>query len=233
MEKLIQGILHFRKHELPNRRAMFSRLAQGQAPDTFFLTCADSRVVPNLLSSSEPGDLFTVRTVGNLIAPASDDGTAIGDVSEAAAVEYALVALGVKHLVICGHSRCGAMDAVLSNAVPSGAPNLVEWLKLGTPSLDRVERAAFVARDLSPSDRLSQVNVLQQLDHLRSYRLVGQREDAGEIRLHGWWFDVATGETHIYDEERGGFVLLDDEEGERLLGGRIARPHLTLVPPPG
>lgn len=231
MEKLIRGILDFRTNHLPTRRAMFETLAKGQSPDCLFLTCADSRVVPNLLTQGEPGALFTVRTVGNFIAPAGKDGAAIGDVSEAAAVEYALLALGVKEIIICGHSRCGAMQAVLDKPTIPGAPNLIEWLAIGAPSLERVARAELIDHEHLPLvEQLSQVNVLQQLDHLRSYHLVREREDAGAIRLHGWWFDVATGETHIYDGERGGFVLLDDVEAQRILDRAVPAPRLTFAP---
>ena len=229
MDKLIRGLLAFRQTELPKRRAMFERLGAGQDPDTLLLTCADSRVVPNLLSSTEPGDLFTIRTVGNLIAPAGDDGAAIGDVSEAAAVEYALLLLDVKDVVVCGHSRCGAMSAALDNKTVPDAPNLMEWLKLATPTLDRVARAELVDHSLPLVEQLSQVNVLQQLDHLRTYHVVREREDEGRLHLHGWWFDVSTGETHVYDSARGGFVLLDEEEAERILRELIPPPHLTLT----
>lgn len=226
MDKLIRGILDFRRNELPARREVFRKLADGQAPDTLFLACADSRVVPNLFSSTEPGDLFTIRTVGNLIAPAEADGSAIGDVSEAAAVEYALIALDVRDVVVCGHSHCGAMSAVLSGKVPPGAPNLREWLELARPSVERFADAHGIDPSLPTHDRLSQVNVLQQLDHLRTYSVVREREDAGRVRLHGWWFDVATGETHIYDEDRGGFVLLDEQEAARIAAHAVPAPHL-------
>ncbi|MDQ3034040.1 MAG: carbonic anhydrase [Myxococcota bacterium] len=228
MDKLIRGIVHFRTHELPARRDMFARLANGQSPDTLFLACADSRVVPNLLSSTEPGDLFTIRTIGNLIAPAVTEGGPKNDVSEAAAVEYALLVLGVRDVVICGHSRCGAMDATLAGMRFPAAPHLEEWLELAKPSLDRFERATYIDASLPPSDRLSQVNVLQQLDHLRSYAVVREREAEQGVRLHGWWFDVATGETHIYDSDRGGFVLLDEHEAERILSHSVPAPKLSL-----
>jgi carbonic anhydrase len=230
VDKLIRGLVRFREHELPKRRALFEELARGQSPDTLFLTCADSRVDPNLLVQGEPGDLFTIRTVGNLIAPAASDGGALGDVSEAAAVEYALLALDVKDVVICGHSLCGAMSAIVDGLEVPGAPNLIEWLAHGTPSLERVLRAEHIDHGLPLAEQLSQVNVLQQLDHLRSYPVVRDRERAGEIRLHGWWFDVATGNTHIYDLERGGFVLLDAEEADRILRHAVPAPRLTFVP---
>lgn len=228
MEKLIRGLIHFRQTELPKRRAHFEELGEGQDPDTLLLACADSRVVPSLKTSSQPGQLFIIRTVGNLIAPAGEDGIALGDVSEAAAVEYALLVLNVKHVVVYGHSRCGAMAAAASGKDLPGAPNLVEWLRVATPTVERVQKAELVDHSLPFVEQLSQVNVLQQLDHLRTYRPVLEREEAGTLHLHGWWFDVGTGETHVYDSARGGFVLLDEVEAERILENQIPAPHLTL-----
>lgn len=233
MDKLIRGLLHFRRNDLPGLRPKFEKLASGQEPDTLFLACADSRVVPNLMlgMSGEPGELFTVRTVGNLIAPADLDGHGMGDVSEAGAVEYAVQVLGVKDVVICGHSRCGAMAAVLAGTEKlKGAPNLVRWLDHGVPSLDRVKLAENIDHTLPLVEQLSQVNVLQQLDHLRSYGFVKDREERGELTLHAWWFDVATGETSIFDSQRGGFVVLDEEEAARILGHTVPAPRLTFAP---
>lgn len=234
MKKLIQGLMQYRREELPKRRQMFKRLAEeGQDPDTLFLACADSRIVPNLLTMGEPGELFTVRTVGNLIAPAGEGGMGLGDVSEAAAVEYSLIVLDVRDVVICGHSHCGAMKTVLDGGKDlEGAPNLAEWLKHGVPSIERVKNARFIDHSLALVEQLSQVNVLQQLDHLRTYDFVREREERGDVHLHGWWFDVATGETWVYDEERGGFVTLDDEEAERELTHAGKAPRLTLPPMP-
>lgn len=229
MDKLIKGILHFRKHELPGRREMFARLAQGQDPDTLFLACADSRVVPNLLSTTEPGDLFMIRTIGNLMPKAGASGQAEGDVSEGAALEYALQLLDVTNVIVCGHSHCGAMEAAIKRQKFPGMPNLEEWLELANPSLDRFELAEGIDPSLPAADRLSQVNVLQQLDHLRTYAVVAEREGTGHVHLHGWWFDIATGETHIYDSDRGGFVLLDEEEAERILANAVPAPRLTMI----
>lgn len=232
MEKLIRGLLSFRQNELPKLRDKFAELAKGQNPTTLFMACADSRVVPNLLVgvANEPGQLFTIRTVGNLISPNAGDGRGKGDVSEAGAVEYALLVLGVKDIVICGHSKCGAM-AALCNGTRNGslaqAPNLIEWLEHGAESLRRVGHVNFIDKNLPKEEQLSQVNVLQQLDHLRTYPFVAEREARGEVTLHGWWFDVATGDTHVYDSERGGFVLLDEAEAQRILEHIVPSPRLV------
>jgi len=217
MKKLIQGLLDFQRHSLPPYRATFARLAKGQSPDCLFITCADSRVVPNLLVSMDPGDLFVMRNVGNMVAPGDETGQSVGDRSEAAAVEYALLHLPVVDVVICGHSSCGAMKALLGGDVDPRAPNLSDWLDLGRGALQSLERSGQVGVGLEPADRLSQLNVLQQLNHLRSYPLVRERLAAGTLRLHGWWFDIGNARVHAYRPGRECFVPIDELEGEQML----------------
>jgi Flp pilus assembly pilin Flp len=161
MDKILRGVSEFIRRRRPRLRATFKRLAHGQNPSALLLTCSDSRVVSSLLLGTDPGDLFEVRTVGNLIAPASEKGTtSVGDESEAAAIEYALLALDVKHVVVMGHSGCGAMKAVLKGSVPAGASNLERWLvharasqeKLGRPRIDaRLPPRTVCRRPMSSS----------------------------------------------------------------------------------
>jgi len=227
MDKLIRGIIEFRQNKLPSLAERFRKLAEeGQSPDVLFFACSDSRVEPSLIVSTDPGDLFMVRTVGNLVAPASSGGVSVGDVSEASAIEYAVHVLGVKHVVVCGHSRCGAMKAALSGREKlTGAPNLAEWLAHAEPSKGRLERSPFIDANLPPEDRLSQANVLEQLDHVATFARVREMADNSTLTLHAWWFDVATGNVHVFDEERGGYILLDEDEAERVLSGRSAFHH--------
>src|SRR5215813_6849198 len=124
MRKLIMGIVDFRERLLPQYAERFRDLALAQKPDALFITCSDSRVVPDLLASTHPGDLFTMRNVGNLIPPATADGVSTGDLSEASAIEYSVLVLKVRHIVVCGHSECGAMKAALARKQVSEAPNL-------------------------------------------------------------------------------------------------------------
>jgi carbonic anhydrase len=217
MKKLIKGLLDFQRHSLPPYRATFARLANGQTPDCLFITCADSRVVPNLLVSMDPGDLFVIRNVGNMVSPSDEKGESMGDWSEAAALEYALLHLPVVDVVVCGHSGCGAMKALLSGNVDQRAPNLGQWLDLGQSARRSLEQGGWVGEGLSPTDRLSQLNVLQQLEHLRTYPLVQERLAAGTLRLHGWWFDIGHAQVHAYRPERECFVPIDEQEGEKML----------------
>ena len=139
MRKLIAGIVEFRERQLSKYAERFRDLALAQSPDTLMVTCSDSRVVPDLLASTHPGDLFTMRNVGNLIPPATAEGISIGDVSEASAIEYAVLVLKVAHIVVCGHSECGAMKAVLARNPRPDAPNLEKWLHHASTAAFRLE----------------------------------------------------------------------------------------------
>lgn len=211
MKKLLDGIAEFRRKVRPTYRETFAHLALGQSPDCLFVACSDSRVVPNLFASTEPGDLFVVRNVGNLVPVCGPSGLAATDRSEGAAIEFALRSLHVRDVVVCGHSECGAMRALLSGGYPGGSPNLEHWLDVGRSSVGRMERAAGVGAHLPLHDRLSQVNVLQQLENLRSYPVVQERIAAGELGLHAWWFDLAGAEVQAFDVDRGQFVPLGEE----------------------
>jgi carbonic anhydrase len=224
MDKILRGVSEFIRRRRPRLRATFKRLAHGQNPVALLLTCSDSRVVSSLLLGTDPGDLFEVRTVGNLIAPATDKGTAsVGDESEAAALEYALLALDVKNLVVMGHSGCGAMKAVLKGSVPAGASNLERWLVHAKASQEKLARAPGIDERLAPEDRLSQANVLQQLEHIVSYALVAERVGRGEVELHGAWFDVERADLHVWSVAERRFVRMDEEVIARALSRRAAR----------
>ncbi|HLT30993.1 MAG TPA: carbonic anhydrase [Myxococcaceae bacterium] len=216
MKKLVRGILEFRQKGFPAYRETFAKLAAGQSPDALFVSCSDSRVVPNLFASTHPGELFVVRNVGNMIPPGDDDNHALGDTSEASAVEYAMFELKVRDIIVCGHSSCGAMKALCA-PVPPAAWNLASWLKLGDRAVQRLKSGEFAETGLPEQDRLSQINVLQQLEHLRSYPMVSERIATGEVRLHAWWFDIHAATVHDYREDLGRFVPIDEVEGERIL----------------
>ena len=208
MKRLLDGIRDFHERVRPAYRERFAHLALGQAPDCLFIACSDSRVVPNLFASTDPGDLFVLRNVGNIVPPGG--ATCTGDGSAGAAVEFAALTLGVRDVVVCGHSGCGAMRAVLSGERVERAPNLDRWLDYTTPSIARAAREEGLAPSLSPADRLSQAHVLQQIDHLRSYPVIAERLAEQSLALHAWWFDVAHAEVLAFDAASGAFTPLVD-----------------------
>jgi carbonic anhydrase len=217
MRKLIKGIIDFRERLLPQYEGRFRDLAQGQSPDALFITCSDSRVVPDLLVSTDPGDLFVMRNVGNLVPPANVDGASTGDLSEASAIEYSVLVLNVTSMVVCGHSECGAMNAALARQPMPQTPNLSRWLHHCSSALFRLHQEGPLDARLSPCDQLSQLNVLVQLEHLASYPIVRDRLAAGKLHLSGWWFDIAKGEMFAYQRDRRVFETIDRKMAEKLL----------------
>jgi carbonic anhydrase len=220
--KLMEGILNFREQMLPKYAERFRKLAAKQTPDALFIACSDSRVMPSLVMSAHPGDLFMMRNVGNLIPPATTDGNSTGDVSEASAIEYAVLVLKISAIIVCGHSECGAMKAVLAQGGRPDAPNLNKWLQHAHPTTVRLKQESSLDVGLKPHDRVSQINVLLQLEHLASYPIVRERVASGALRLHGWWFDVGSGSMYAYDEADGRFQLIERKLVKRMVGRRLA-----------
>jgi carbonic anhydrase len=217
MKKLLNGIVDFRKNVRPLVKDTFAQLALGQRPDTLFIACSDSRVVPNLFASSDPGDLFVIRNVGNLIPPCGDDGHSTADESEAAAIEFALLSLPVTSIVVCGHSECGAMDFLSRGQERGDAPNLTSWLRHGRDSVKMLESGVRTDASLQRHNLLSQLNVLAQIEHLKTYPLVRERVAQGRLRLHGWWFDIKEANVYEYEHDEQGFHLIDSTYARVLL----------------
>lgn len=210
MKKLIQGIIDFRRHRIDDYREKFSTLAQGQSPDTLFIACSDSRVVPNLFASTDPGDLFVIRNVGNLIPPCHPDGHSTGDKSEGAAVEFSVLNLNVSDIIVCGHSECGAIQAILNGRELFPGDHLKSWLEYGDAAPSLRSRIDFSGTALTEHNKISQANVLLQLEHLRTYPLVEKRMKDGSLHLHGWWFDIASGFVYSFDQATMRFGVIEE-----------------------
>lgn len=215
MKKLVQGIIDFRQSLTPEKRELFAKLALGQKPDTLFIACSDSRVVPNLFASTNPGDLFVLRNIGNLIPPAS--GTHL-DCSASAVLEFAVFSLGVSDIIICGHSECGAMQALAAGCENLCCSHLKSWLQHGKEALRKVREGSHAfSSHLSEHNQISQMNVLQQIEHLKTYPFIQERLEKGEIRIHGWWFDIGQADVYCYESSLQRYVLIDEEEGQLLM----------------
>ncbi|SEL03507.1 SulP family inorganic anion transporter [Nonomuraea pusilla] len=193
--RLTAGAHEYHRRTAPLVRPIFSELARKQQPSHLFITCADSRIMPSLITSSGPGDLFTVRNIGNLVPRR---GTEPHDDSVVAAIEYATQVLGVRTITVCGHSGCGAMAGILSGGVRAGSmPGLRRWLRHGNHSLARFIETEGDRLHSGALDVLCRVNVQQQLENLRTYRKVDEQVRAGKLELVGLYFDIASARVHL------------------------------------
>ncbi|MFG2131903.1 carbonic anhydrase [Streptomyces sp. NPDC048751] len=172
----------------------YRKLAEGQYPEALFITCSDSRVIPALITGARPGEIFELRNAGNIVPPHGRPGAS----GEAATIEYALEVLGVQDIVVCGHSHCGAMGALKSGDDLSALPGVDAWLELARPRLTPVLDGDV--RDPSLPD-VAQLNVVNQLAVLRSYPAARQRIEEDRLRLHGWYYEVDTGQVHELDAD--------------------------------
>ncbi|GAA3502051.1 hypothetical protein GCM10019016_091590 [Streptomyces prasinosporus] len=205
--QLVRGISTFQRDTAPLVRGELARLArEGQRPTQLFLACADSRLVTSMITSSGPGDLFVVRNVGNLVPPPGEES---GDDSVAAAIEYAVDVLAVRSITVCGHSGCGAMQALLDSE-PGGVDTpLRRWLRHGLPSLERLgdtNRSWARLTGRAPADTVEQLcltNVVQQLEHLRAHPSVARALENGTLELHGLYFHVGEAQAYLLTERDG------------------------------
>jgi len=216
MQKLIQGIHKFQEENFRPLQGLFERLSKGQNPETLFITCSDSRIDPNMLTRSQPGDLFILRNAGNIVPP---HGAANG--GEAATIEFAVVALGVKDIIICGHSHCGAMQGLLHPEKVAALPAVSSWLSHAETTC-RIVRDNYGHLD---GDRLVtatvEENVLVQLENLRTLPAVASRLVKGDLHVHGWVYKIETGEVFAYDSTNGQFVpLAQYQPGEAVVRRR-------------
>lgn len=209
MKKLIQGIIDFRKHRLADYREKFSNLALGQSPDTLFIACSDSRVVPNLFASTDPGDLFVIRNVGNLIPPCDSEGRSGGENSAWAAIEFSILQLNISDIVVCGHSECGAIRSILEGRQKVIGEHLKSWLTYGEDAHSMSSKIKFSNGEMiAEHNKISQANVLLQLEHLKTYPLIQEKMKKGRLHLHGWWFDIGSGNVLSYDPSTRRFELI-------------------------
>lgn len=216
VDRLFDGVREFRDNVFPERREQFEELAKGQNPRILFITCADSRVVPEMITQTEPGELFVCRNIGNIV-PAY--GEMMGGVS--AVVEYAVVALGVTDIVVCGHSNCGAMAGLIrGEAALDKMPTVRSWLRNAHAARSVVE---VLHPDLTGGAKIQALveqNVVTQIQHLGTHPAVAAGVASGKLELHGWVYDIETGGIHLHDVTQGRMVPF--EEQRRRLARKVA-----------
>lgn len=206
MEHVLERATRFRDQVFPQQQALYRRLASdGQSPKALMISCADSRVVPELITQAAPGDLFVCRNAGNIVPPFSQ---ANGGVSSA--VEYAVMALGVRDIVVCGHSDCGAMKALSNPEALARMPNVAAWLRHAQAAHSVVCCAYHGLNDAEAARVLALENVVVQINHLRTHPSVASAVARGELTLHGWFFDIETGDILALDGDSGQFATVRD-----------------------
>jgi carbonic anhydrase len=204
MKRIIDGVLKFQRDVYPSQKGLFQQLSNAQRPQAMFIGCSDSRVVPELFTQQGPGDLFVVRNAGNIVPPYA---VAPGGVS--ASIEYAVAVLGVPEIVVCGHSGCGAMTAILRGSEQLEAlPEVARWLHFADAARHVVAEQHAQEDDETKLDALVRENVLAQLDNLLTHPVVANAVKSKEVRLHGWVFDIATAQVMSYDAQAGEFIPL-------------------------
>jgi carbonic anhydrase len=208
MQKLVQGIHHFQKTYFSSERKLFERLAEGQNPEALFITCSDSRISTDLLMQSNPGDLFVLRNAGNIIpaygAPNS---------GAAATIEFAVGGLGVKDIVVCGHSHCGAMKGLLNPETLRDLPAVAQWLSHAEATRRILKHNYQGLDDVHMLKAAVEENVLVQIENLRTHPSVAAKLAVGALHLHAWVYKIETGEVFTYDAEEGQYVQLSEEVG--------------------
>jgi carbonic anhydrase len=194
MIKLLPGLHQFRTEIHEKQEEFFAKLAKKQSPDAIFITCSDSRVVPELLTSTQPGDLFTLRNAGNIV-PMCEDHSG----GEEASIEFAVSHLNVKDIIVCGHSQCGAMKGLLNPESLSEMPAVARWLRHAEKTKKILEENYASV----PQDELLNIavqeNVLVQLENLRNLPCISRKLWTREVELHGWVYEIESGNVYIYD----------------------------------
>ncbi len=208
MEAIIDGVLRFQRDIHPEREDLFQQLARGQSPRAMFIGCADSRVIPEMLTQQGPGSLFVVRNAGNIVPPHSSMPGGV-----AASIEYAVCVLSIPDIVICGHSGCGAMTAILrGESELTKLPAVARWLQFAESARDAVLLEHAGAPETVQLDALIRANVLAQLAHIATHPPVAEALAAGRLRLHGWVYSIASGEIHGYDADTAQFAPLSSSK---------------------
>lgn len=205
MKKLIEGVQQFQRDSFRAKQSLFEQLAKGQQPLALFITCSDSRIDPNLITHTEPGELFVIRNAGNIVPPY---GMVHG--GEAATIEYAVSVLKVDDIIVCGHSHCGAMAGALAPESLGDLPAVRDWMSHADDSRSIVPKSyGHISDDSDPLTIAVEKNIVVQLEHVRSHPSVAAALTRNELTLHGWVYRFETGQVFAYNTEKNQFLPID------------------------
>ncbi len=207
MDKLKEGIVKFKNIDFESHKSLFTNLGNVQVPHTLFIGCSDSRVVPNLITNTLPGELFVVRNIANLVPPYRETEEFVATTS---AIEYAVQILNVENIVVCGHSNCGGCASLFDDpAELDKVPHVKKWLELAAPVREKVmqkmedesvERMEWMAE---------QINIVEQIKHLLTYPFITDKYIEGKLKIFGWYYIIETGEVYNYNKETGFFEVIE------------------------
>lgn len=207
MKKLIEGAVAFRQNDFETHEQLFSELGKAQKPHTLFIGCSDSRVVPNMITASMPGELFIIRNIANIVPLYKPEGEYLAAIS---AIEFAVESLEVENIVICGHSNCGGIAALYKPAEYfHKLPHTLKWLELALPVKEKVLKILPDGNHASREWMTEQMNVVEQIRHLLTYPFIAERYVKGMITISGWYYIIETGEIFNYNVDKGFFELIN------------------------
>jgi len=205
MPHFAAGVVRFQNEVYPQKKELFEKLSQGQSPEALFITCSDSRIETAMITQTDPGELFICRNAGNIVPPHT---TTTGAMT--ASIEFAVAALNVPHIVICGHTECGAMKGAMNMDGLDKLPHVKEWLAYSKAAVAVVEELAPDSTEEERMNMLLEQNVMLQLQHLKTHPSVAARLAKGDLRLHGWVYDIKTGGVDAYNEKTNSFEPVDE-----------------------
>ncbi len=205
MKKLLEGLAQFKRKDFLVHRELFSRLKSKQQPHTLFITCSDSRIDPNLITGSLPGELFIIRNIANMVPPYRKSDEYLATTS---AIEYAVLALQVENIIVCGHSNCGGCAAALHQ--PSHLdelPHTKKWVELARSTSQHVHNHLSATDEDHQKQMMEKFNVIEQVNHLMNYPYIQRLINLNKLHVSGWHYTIETGEISIYDPNTGDFVI--------------------------
>ncbi len=218
MPRFVAGVVRFQNDIYPQKKKLFEKLSLGQSPQALFITCSDSRIETAMITQTDPGDLFVCRNAGNIVPPHSAHTGAM-----TASIEFAVAALEVPHIVICGHTECGAMHGAMNPGELDAMPHVKEWLGYSQAAVDLVQKESGGKSEAERMRLLLEQNVILQLEHLKTHPAVAAQLAKGALELHGWVYDIKTGDVHAFDEQQKTFVPVADRYAAEL--ARLAGAH--------
>lgn len=216
MSRFALGVIKFQRDVFPEKQELFERLSTGQSPEALFITCSDSRIETAMITQTDPGELFICRNAGNIVPPHSNETGAM-----TASIEFAIGALKIPHIVVCGHTECGAMKGAMNRAGLTGLPHVREWLGYSQGAVDIVES---LGADLDPAAKMQMLleqNVMLQLQHLKTHPTVAVALANKAVKLHGWVYDIKTGDVSAYDETTETWVPVEERYAAELASAAL------------